>query len=95
MEKKLKNVQIELYKYLSKYNNDDSVDVLKLSQQICYLIIGCECFFKCDIRGDRIFWAYHQIEHYFDPTFKQMDEIIGFLNVTQNKISEILNNTFN
>lgn len=95
MEKKLKDTQLKIYKFLLKYNKDDSVDVLKLAQQICYLMIGCECFLKCDIRGDRIFWVYHQIEHYFDPTFKQMNEITVFLDVIQNEISEILSNTFN
>ena len=95
MEKKLKDIQTKLYNFLSKYNNDSSVNVLKLSQQICYLLISYECYSKCGIKNDRILLAYHQIEHYFDPTFKDMHEIVEFLDVIQNEISEIINNIFN
>ena len=95
MEKKLKDIQMKLYKFLKKYNNDDNVDILKLSQQIIFLMIGCECYFQCNIRGDRIFWAYDKIEHCLKPTSEQIDKIRGILDVTQCEISEMINNVFN
>lgn len=94
MKKKLRDTQKKLYNFLLKYNEDSSVDVAKLSQEICFLLISYECYVKCGIKSDRILYAYHEIEHHFDPTFKQMREIVEFLDVTQNEISEIINDIF-